>query len=205
MLNDNIYLLLGTPCSGKTTIGNKIAERYHMHYYSGDAKRRELFQLSNAREHPFMSKSTANFYDWDIHEIIEWERGVISEQTPLIISELNHLSNNHAFVLFDGILDINLVSKIANKNRVVYLSANRDIIEHDFFNRDDHKPLFNYILNTPNISEAEKERRLNLRKEAAIHSFCVNASLYGITQYERDDHISISEMVKKIETHFEFI
>lgn len=203
MLNDNIYFMLGLPCSGKTTVGNILAKKYNMFYFSGDNRRFDYFKLADSSKHPYMTKDTSNFYEWSIKDMIEWEKGVISEQTSFILSDLNNLSGNYDLILFDGILDLSLISQIVNKKRVVYLTVSKEIIKNEFFNRDDHKPLLNSILSTTNITLEEKERRINLRKEVACNSFCDDTSVYGIKQFMRDERTSLVEMSHKIESHFE--
>lgn len=199
MMNNNVYFILGVPCSGKSSIGAILKSKYNMFYFSGDAKRFDYFKLADATKHPFMTKNTSEFYGWTKEEMIDWERGVISEQTPFITSELNKLSSIHDLILFDGILDLGLISRMVNKNRVIYLTTNKAIIERDFFDRDDHKPLLNSILNTPNITDTEKQRRIQLRKEVARDSFCVDAAVYGIKQFERNSDTSIKELAERVE------
>ena len=49
------------------------------------------------------STDASSFWDWSLDEMVDWERGVISEQTPMIIEELNTLSEERDLVLFENL------------------------------------------------------------------------------------------------------
>lgn len=55
---------------------------------------------------------------WSLDEMVDWERGAISEQTPMIIEELNKLSERYDFVLFEGMIDINYLLSVTDRNRI---------------------------------------------------------------------------------------
>lgn len=39
MNSGNVFYMLGCPCSGKTTVGKMLSEKYDMFYVSGDGRR----------------------------------------------------------------------------------------------------------------------------------------------------------------------
>ena len=39
MNSGNVFYMLGCPCSGKTTVGKMLSEKYDMFYVSGDDRR----------------------------------------------------------------------------------------------------------------------------------------------------------------------
>ncbi|MBE6759718.1 MAG: hypothetical protein E7554_06465 [Ruminococcaceae bacterium] len=202
MVNSNVYFLLGCPCSGKTTVGNILAQRYNMLYFSGDNRRFDYYKLAEKEKHSFMTMDASDFWDWSLDQMVAWEKGVISEQTPYILNDLNELSKSNELVLFEGMLDMEIVSKAVTSNQVVYLSVERSVCEREFFEREDHRGMLESILNTPNISEDEKRRRTEMRRAAAIDAFHVNAAEYGIQTFLRDETVSAQEMAEKVLAHF---
>lgn len=202
MINSNVYFLLGCPCSGKTTVGNILAQKYTMLYFSGDGRRFDYYKRADKEKHPFMTMDAADFWDWTLEEMVAWEKGVISEQTPYILDDLNKLSESNELVLFEGMLDMEIVSKTVPFNQVVYLSVERSVCEREFFAREDHRGMMDIILNTPDISEEEKLRRIEMRRAAAINAFHVNAEEFGIHMLMREETGSANEMAEKTAVHF---
>jgi len=198
MINSNVYFLLGCPCSGKTTVGNILVQNYNMLYFSGDNKRFDYYKFAEKEKHPFMTIDAADFWDWTLDEMVAWEKGVISEQTPYILNDLNELAKCNALVLFEGMLDLEIVSKTVPANQIVYLSVERPVCEREFFDREDHRGMMDIILNTPDISANEKRRRIEMRKAAAINAFHLNASDFGIQTFMREETGSAHEMAEKI-------
>ena len=204
MMNSNVYFLLGCPCSGKTTVGNILAQKYNMLYFSGDNKRFDYYKYAEKEKHPFMTKDASDFWSWSLEEMVAWEKGVVSEQTPYILNDLNELSQTNDLILFEGMLDLAVVSKIVPANQIVYLSVEKSVCEREFFAREDHRGMLDNILNTQDISEEEKQRRIDMRKAAAINAFHVNAKEFGIETFMREETENAYEMVERIERHFLF-
>jgi hypothetical protein len=57
--------------------------------YSGDIHRFDFYKKAQKGKHPYMTKNARDFFNWTIDEMITWERGVIAEQTPMILDTLN--------------------------------------------------------------------------------------------------------------------
>ncbi|MBO5337758.1 MAG: AAA family ATPase [Lachnospiraceae bacterium] len=202
MMNRNVFFLLGCPCSGKTTVGKILAQKYNMYYFSGDEKRFYYYRFADASKHKYMTKNTSDFWDWSLAEMVDWEKGVISEQTPYILEDLNKLSEHHEFVLFEGMLDMECLSNNVVSDHIVYLTVERNICEKEFFSRKDHNAMITAIMNTSGISDAEKMRRIEMRKAAAIDAFYEKPEKSGIQSYSRSDIMSPSEMAERIEKFF---
>lgn len=199
---NNIYFLLGSPCSGKTTISKLLCEKYNMLYYSGDIHRFDFFKNAQVEKHPYMTKNTRDFFSWTVDEMIEWERGVISEQTPMIIEKLKELSLSNEKILFEGMIDLSVIRSIVDSNRVCYLTVNKKISENEFYNRESHKGLLDNIMKNPSITEDEKKRRVVIRRQAAIEAFTDDSEKYNVIQFDRTN-ASVEEMLEAVESHFE--
>ena len=202
MINSNIFFLLGCPCAGKTTVGNILVQKYNMYYFSGDSRRFDYYKFAEKEKHPFMTMDTSDFWDWSLEEMVAWEKGVISEQTPYILNDLNELSKGQDMVLFEGMLDLETVSKIVPDKQIVYLSVDKSVCEREFFTRETHRGMIDNILSTPGISDEEKQRRIMMRKGAAINAFYENANEFGIQTFMREGTTAEQEMAEKVAKHF---
>lgn len=199
---DNIYYLLGAPCSGKTTISKLLCEKYNILYYSGDEHRFDYYKNAQIKIHPWMTKDCKDFFGWTADEMIEWERGVIAEQTPMIIETLNELALTVDKILFEGMLDLSVAKNLVKPNRICYLTVDNEIAKRDFYNRESHEGLLNKIMNDSLITEDEKKRRLNMRRQVAINAFNIDSQIHNIKKYNRTN-TSVKEMMEAIEKHFE--
>ena len=201
-MNRNVFFILGCPCAGKTTVAKLLTQRNNMYYFSGDDRRFEYYRYADKAKHKYMTMDASSFWNWSLSEMVAWEKGVVSEQTPLIIEDLNRLSKEHDLVLFEGMLDISYLLTVADRDRIVYLTVDRDTCEKDFFGRGDHNGMLTAIMNTEGISDEEKKRRVEIRREAAITAFYEDAQSFGIQSFSRKEINSPLEMVNTIEQFF---
>jgi len=201
-LNRNVFFILGCPCAGKTTVAKLLAQRNHMFYFSGDDRRFEYYKHADKARHKYMTMDASSFWDWPLSKMVEWEKGVISEQTPMIIEDLNRLSEDHVYVLFEGMTDIKYLLSVADRDRIVYLTVDRDTCEKDFFGRGDHNGMLTAIMNTEGISDEEKKRRIEIRRAAALSAFYEDVRSLGLRSFSRNDINSPLEMANKIEQFF---
>ena len=201
-MNRNVFFILGCPCAGKTTVAKILTQRYNMFLLSGDERRFDYYKHADKEKHKYMTMDASSFWDWSLDEMVDWERGVISEQTPMIIEELNRLSKERDIVLFEGMMDIKYLLSVADRNHIVYLTVDREICEKDFFGRGDHNGMLTAIMNTEGISDEEKNRRIEIRRASAIAAFYEDAQSYGLQSFSRKDISSPIEMTNKIAQYF---
>lgn len=201
-MNTNIFFLLGCPCSGKTTVGKMLVSKYDMLYFSGDDKRFDYYKKANPAIHKFMTMDTSNFWNWSLEDMIAWERGVIREQTPMVLEDLIKLSEQHKYVLFEGMLDMDYLSKAVPKEQIVFLTVSRKVCEKVFFDRFDHSNMVDMIMREEGVSDVEKSRRIQIRRQAAIDAFYLDGNDYGIQSFSRTNMTHPSEMLEKVEGYF---
>ena len=201
-MNRNVFFILGCPCAGKTTVAKILTQRYNMFLLSGDERRFDYYKHADKAKHKYMTMDASSFWDWSLDEMVDWERGVISEQTPMIIEELDKLSKERDIVLFEGMMDIKYLLSVADRNHIVYLTVDREICEKDFFGRGDHNGMLTAIMNTEGISDEEKNRRIEIRRASAIAAFYEDAQSYGLQSFSRKDISSPIEMTNKIAHYF---
>ena len=201
-MNRNVFFILGCPCAGKTTVAKILTQRYNMFLLSGDERRFDYYKHADKEKHKYMTMDASSFWDWSLDEMVDWERGVISEQTPMIIEELNRLSKERDIVLFEGMMDIKYLLSVADRNHIVNLTVDREICEKDFFGRGDHNGMLTAIMNTEGISDEEKNRRIEKKRASAIAAFYEDAQSYGLQSFSRKDISSPIEMTNKIAHYF---
>lgn len=202
MLPENLYILLGVPCSGKTTLAKLLREKHAMQYFSGDAVHFSYYEKANPVDHPAMSKKVTDYFDWTADALMARERAIFAEQTPMLMDDLAALCEDHGRVLFDGIMDVGILAPNIRRDRVLYLDVSRAIRDRDFFERPDHIHMLDNIRENPSLTDAEKERRIALRKTVAIDSYDYDVSAYGIARFMRDDNTRPEEMLAFAERHF---
>lgn len=164
MLPDNLYILLGVPCSGKTTLARLLAEKYGMEYVSGDAVHFSYYAKADAQRHPAMAERVTDYFDRTAQALMARERAIFAEQTPMLMADLAQMCKGHARVLFEGIMDMGLLAPHVRRDRVLYLYVDRAVRDREFFERPDHVHMLENIRGNPALDDAEKERRIALRK-----------------------------------------
>lgn len=202
MNSGNVFYMLGCPCSGKTTVGKMLSEKYDMFYVSGDDRRFHYYKQADTNKHKYMTMDTSNFWDWSLEEMIAWEKGVISEQTPMILNDLRTFSKEHKYVLFEGMVDMNYLKQIVPVDQIIYLTVDRKTCEEIFFERFDHSEMVKAILREEGVSDSEKARRIEMRKLAAVNAFYENADDYGFHSFSRDNMKAPAEMVNLVEAYW---
>jgi len=86
-----VYILGGSPCSGKSTIAEKLSARYHLQYYEVDDHYQEHVERCNPERHPTMYK----FANMGWNQI--WSRPV----SYLVWEELEYYRELYEMILQD--------------------------------------------------------------------------------------------------------
>lgn len=71
-----------------------------------------------------------------------------------------------------------------------------------FFERFDHSVMVKAIMNEDGVANAEKARRIEMRRLAAVNAFYENADDYGFHSFSRDNMKSPAEMVSLVEAYW---
>ena len=105
----NVYFIWG---SGKTTIANRLNEKYGFYVYSTDESRNRQMELANPIDQPYMCRDYYKEYGvktfWELPKevIAEREKHFVEEMTPMMIAELIQLSAVHKVIICEGDIDI---------------------------------------------------------------------------------------------------
>lgn len=205
----NVYFIWGR---GKTTIANKLHEKYGFYIYRTDDSRERHMRNAEPAHQPYMCRDFEREYGvksfWELPpEVIgEREKHFLAEFTPMVIVDLIALSQKYGVVICEGDIDYAAVISIAS--HTVHLCNCGT--KFDWFNRPDHIGMLEEIKNRHDISETEKEEIIrnayisvgqNEGQEGQVPDWVLK---YGVKNIIWNDNISIEQTVSEVERYFEF-
>ena len=202
----NVYFIIGGSCSGKSTASHHFSEKYGMYRYSTDDMRKTYYERAVIEYQPTLCRKIKDFYELSVGEALLYEADIAKEATPMIIADLIELSGKYKRIVCEGVYAVPIMLLI-DYNKKIYLSASDEIIKRDFFNRPAQSRILENIMNRADITESEKENRINHRKDIAcgVISKLDEFIKDDIKRYYRDDNSTIEDMLNNIEQHFELI
>ena len=202
----NVYFIWGR---GKTTIANRLKEKYGFYVYSTDESRDRQMTMANPIDQPYMCRDFQKEYGaksfWELPKevIAEREKHLVEEMTPMMIAELIQLSALHKVIICEGDIDYCAVAPIAA--HAVHLCNQSTTF--DWFDRPDHEDIRSTVRNRTDLSEEEKQ----LVIKNAYESVAVNESVIpdwvvelGIKNIVWNDHTSIDTTASEVATYFGF-
>ena len=202
----NVYFIWGR---GKTTIANRLKEKYGFYVYSTDESRERQMRLANPIDQPYMCRNfqrdygVKSFWELPAEVIAEREKHFVAEMTPMMVAELISLSSVHKIIICEGDIDYRAVAPIAT--HTVHL-CNRGT-SFDWFNRPDHEDIRSTVRNRLDLSEEEKQSIIN----NAYHAVAVNAEMIpdwvielNIKNIIWNDYTSIDVTTDEVARHFGF-
>jgi 2-phosphoglycerate kinase len=130
MVFTQAYILGGSPCSGKSTIAQSIADRFGFQYYKADDHDHDYMLRCDPDRQPVMLKySQMNWSEiWmqSVETLVNDEFAYYRENFPLILEDLQKMDGSKP-ILLEGVAFLpELVAGYAlNKKRVLYLVPTR--------------------------------------------------------------------------------
>ena len=202
----DIYFIIGGSCSGKSTAAKHLSEKYGMYLYSTDDMRKTYYERAVIEHQPTLCRKIKDFYELSVDEALLYEADIAKEATPMIITDLIELSGKYKCIVCEGVYAVPIMPLIKH-NRKIYLSASDEIIKRDFFSRPAQSLILENIMERTDITELEKENRINHRKDIA----CGIISKLGefinknMKRYYKNENNTTEDMLNIIEQHFELI
>lgn len=204
----NVYVITGHACGGKTTASRYLADKYDMILLDWDEQFATYQALVDPRYQPAMSKRP-DFRSWEEYfmrppmNYSEWLDATFKEQTDMVIAHLLTLSGNAEGkkILVDGFFTVEILKKISDFNRVVFLLSSEEIVRRDYFNRDCKRDMYECILGLSD-PEAALENvfqtmfyKVEERENEILQS--------GFKWFKRETHETDPlRIIKQIENHF---
>lgn len=94
-LPTNIYWLGGSPCSGKSSVAERLCETYGMTYYKGDDYFGEHLERGHARGNPWATRlrhATSEFiFMRSLEENLDLSFSIFREEFPFVIEDIRSL------------------------------------------------------------------------------------------------------------------
>ena len=202
----NVYFIWGR---GKTTIANRLKEKYGFYIYSTDDSRDWHMDNAIPEDQPYMCRDYESEYGvrmfWELPPEVISEREVhfLEEFTPMVVADLIALSRVHSVIICEGDIDYRLIAPVATQ-AVYLLNRGKGV---DFFNRPDHIDELNYIRSREDLSEEEKKAvienayRAVSSDENDLPDWVTELCIHSISW---DESVTVEETVKDVEKYFGF-
>ena len=202
----NVYFIWG---SGKTTIANRLNEKYGFYVYSTDESRNRQMKLANPVDQPYMCRDFEKEYGvksfWELPKevIAERETHFVSEMTPMMVAELIQLSSLHKIIICEGDIDYYAIAPVAT--HVVHLCNQSNTF--DWFNRPDHENIRDTVAGRTDLSDEEKQRVIEnaydcvTPAESNVPDWVTEL---GIKNIIWNDHTSIDTTAAEVAEYFGF-
>ena len=130
------YFIGGSPCSGKSTITEILADRYNLTYYKIDDYERKHIEKAEPEKYPIMYKWSQ--MDWEeiwmrpVDIQVKEELKFYRERFEMILNELVQFSIEDKVIMEGAALLPELINDLGiKKNKVVYIIPSKKFqIEH---------------------------------------------------------------------------
>lgn len=202
----NVYFIWG---SGKTTIANRLSEKYGFYVYSTDESRNRQMKSANPVDQPYMCRDFEKEYGvksfWELPKEVIAEREVhfVAEMTPMMVAELIQLSSLHNVIICEGDIDYSAIAPVATN--AVHLC--NQSTSFDWFNRPDHENIRDTVAGRTDLNDEEKQRVIEHAYECvtpAESNIPDWVTKLGIKNIIWNNHTSIDTTANEVAEYFGF-
>lgn len=199
---ENVYIVGGNACSGKSTMSKLIAEKYGFTLYQMDEHYEEHRKVANETDQPNMCYPRDDIYAFFNRPVLEYAdslQNAIKEEVPMVLLDLIQLPKDKP-VIADVLFTPIDIEGIIPEDRAVFLTSNRELVERDYFNRPEKRDFNDCVMSFPNPAASFENvfnvvDLINQREKVIIKE----SGCYSI---ERKIDSKISDMARCIEEHF---
>ncbi|MCL2773974.1 MAG: ATP-binding protein [Oscillospiraceae bacterium] len=210
----NVYFLIGAACGGKTTMANAISKKYgYMHfndnYHEENFANFQKICDERYKESPEYTESAS--YDWERHfnrPPEEYNKSLgkgYLEYFEYAIIEIIKFANKNVVVADINLLGLscNLIKQIAPYNRIACLLASPGLVVKDYYERDDHRDIYEAIMRLKDPGKALKNME-DVTKQGTQKTID-EVKKSGLFYIMRDENSSVENTLNILERHFELI
>jgi hypothetical protein len=203
----NVYFLVGSACSGKTTMAREIAKKHGLTYideqWQGDKWSTEII---NPKYQPNSTKRKE--IDWELYFSRSVEEFLADkkdnhgndEYLQFLFIELIKAAQKNKVITDIWITDYDFLLKISEHSRIACLLAPGDLIVRDYYNREEHMAFTNCIRSLKNPDEKFATQNELFRIGALEEA--VKAKEYNLFTIMRSEDSTIDNTLKMLEKHF---
>ncbi|MCJ8012332.1 ATP-binding protein [Paenibacillus sp. KQZ6P-2] len=206
----NVYVITGQACGGKTTASRYLADKYDLILLDWDEQFASYQLLVDPHFQPAMSQRP-EFPSWEEYfmrppeEYSEWLNTTFREQTEMVIAHLLKLAGNAEGkkIIVDGFFDVQTLKKISDYSRVVFLLSSEEVVRRDYFNRECKRDMYECIMGLRNPEAALENvfQTMFYKVEEGEKEICES----GFRWFKRNTlGTDPMDTIKQIEEHFGF-
>lgn len=200
---NKVYWINGGPCSGKTTMTNKLVEEYGFNNITEDIVKYRKY--TNKEKNPNMQYPNPNL-DWDkwfnrpIDNYVNWLHGLGKEFLQFLIVDLLACRSDKLIVVDLGVLAKEIFDIIPKERMICFYTSPKEV-ERLYFFRKDHKMILDRIeADTINPKATIKHASKSMAKFGEdIVEVCKN---HGVKTVERTNDLTIEKQFDILKTHF---
>lgn len=201
----NVYFLIGAPCGGKTTMCKAISDKYDFTFFNGNHRDQNFEKWQEICNADYQKVSAKRITDWEYffnrptEEYIEWLTNVGTEYFEYAIIEIIKLAQNN-IVITDINIPSELIKQISTYNRIACLITTPDIVVRDYYQRDDHRDIYECIMSLKNPQQSFDNNKTVLR--TVCNAICDDIYHSGLFYILRDGNSTIETTLALLEKHF---
>ena len=205
----NVYFLIGTACGGKTTMARELSKKYRFIHFN-DNWNEDIFKVwQSIIDEKYQPNATKRKeIDWEeyfsrsVEEFLadKNDNHGSDEYLEFSIIELIKLSQNNKVVADIWFNDMQLVTELADYNRIACLLAPGELIIRDYYQREDHKDFTECI-----ASLKDPEKKFETQNELfriGAKEVAANAAKYKLFSIMRTEESTVEGTLKMLEEHF---
>lgn len=200
---NTIYYIGGSPCSGKTTIAEALAEKYNLQYLKIDDFLDDFTALGAAEGQPICqmwAESTAEeLWMCDPEVLCAEEIQYYKEIDKFIINKLNSINNKNGIITEGTAWTPELINKLKiNKNNYISITPSPEFQVIQFKQRE----WVRYALEgcRDQIGAFTNWMGRDILFAEEIQKQCKEL---GFESLINDGSVPVEELIKKVEKHFE--
>jgi len=202
----NVYFFCGTACGGKTTISKAFAEKHGFVWLDEDTLNNKMATIAEPAYQPAWCSRPA---DWEVYfhrpyqEQHQWLSDCGDEMLPMELLELIRLSANQKVAVDMYNMPPRTALELTEPRRIVFLVTTPDRVVRDYYDRPDHRAIYDCImgLRDPNAALANCNNMLAHGTQLFLDELFQSGLFYIM----RDDASTVENTLRFVEKHFGFI
>ena len=201
----NVYFLTGSPCGGKTTMCRALNEKYGFAFFNSNHREPGFASWSEICQSDYQPVSSAQTTDWErffnrsTEEYIAWLDAVGAEYSEHVLIELIKMAQTHT-VVTDIDLPVPLLKQITSHKRVACMLTTPDLVVRDYYQREDHRDIYDCIMSLRDHQKALENNKAVLRRVCERAN--EEARQAGWFCIFRDEDSTVEKSLALLEAHF---
>lgn len=153
---ENVYIIGGNACAGKSTMAKMLAKKYGFTLYQMDMHYDEHRSIADEVNQPNMCYPRDDIYAFFNRPVEEYAaslRAAIKEEAQMVLMDLIKLPKDKPIVA-DVLFTSDDIEGIIPKERAVFIESNRELVVNDYFNRPEKRDFYECVMSFPNADKS---------------------------------------------------